>query len=724
VIVQSPKYKLPIAITAAPLAAALKKDFPEIIESACFNFAGGGLVKYGDKSFEEGFFTFTDPSFFKMFTFTFLKGSPQTALQDPLGVVLSEKTANKYFGNKNPMGEVLEIKDRVNLTVTGVIQTPKNSSFTVDFIVSNHLYDKYGVDITRWGSWNYITFVMLHGKADTDQLKSQIYRYYKKRWPDTTARLILQPLERMYLYSIFLYDKFNSSSIYFIYIFLLLAVFILLIACVNFMNLSTARSARRMKEVGLRKVEGANKKQLIRQFLGESILFALIALLFAILLVELALPFLNQMIFREMSLYGSLNLAMVLGLILIALITGIIAGSYPAFFLSSFRVVNVLKGYGQKGGKGSLMRKILAIGQFAVSILLIIAITVLYKQLHYIRNANLGYDKEQLVYVHMNADIKKSYDAVKNELLKEPGIINVTAALNLPYWTWPAVTLSYWEGSHIHKEIILHRLSVDYDFFKTFKMNILQGRSFSREFPSDTSSALIVNEEAVRQMKMENPLGKHISAGKYKGKIIGVVKDFHFDILRNKINPLVIKLDPRDTDYMLIRVHPDSIPMTLAAIENQWKSFSPDYPFKFTFLEDLLDRIYLVEVLIGKLVSVFTVLAIFLSCMGLFGLASFMTQQRTNEIGIRKAFGASISGIVQLLSKEFLMWIVVANAIAWPIAFLLMNWFLQIYAYRTSIGVWPFLLAGMLALLIVVLSVGSQSIRTAKTNPVEALRYE
>lgn len=716
---------LPMALTYAPLGAALKKDFPEIVESACFNYGGGGLVKYGDQAFEESYFTFTDPSFFKMFSFTFLMGDPQTALADPLSVVLSEKTAKKYFGEKNPMGEVLQIKNIVNLTVTGVIQTPKNSSMRVDFVVSNQIYDKYGVDINSWNRINYTTFVMLNKNTSGKQLSSKIYGYLKTmQSPDTDQRLILQPLKRIYLYSNFSYEGLRTSKIHVIYIILSLAIFILLIACVNFMNLSTARSAKRIKEVGLRKVVGGNKQQLVRQFLGESLLFALIALVFAVFIVELALPHLNQLVFRELSLYGSLTPGMTLGLMGIAVITGIIAGSYPAFFLSSFKMTHVLKGPGQKGAKGSGLRKLLSIGQFVVSILLIIATTVLFKQLHYIQRMNLGYDKKQLVYIPMNADIKKSYEAVKYELVKEPGIIDVTATMNLPTWAWPSVNLTNWQGRDTDKEITLYHESVDYDYFKTFRMTILQGRSFSREFPSDATSALIVNEEAVRQMEMENPLGKHLEAWGHKGKIIGVVKDFHFNDLRNKINPLVIKLAPRDTHFMIIRVRPDNIARTLAAVKSQWKSFSPEYPIKLSFLEDRLEKIYLAEKAVGKLASVFTVLAIIISCMGLFGLASFMTQQRTNEIGIRKAFGASVSGIVQLLSKEFLKWVLVANVIAWPIAFLVMNQFLQIYAYRTTIGAWPFLLAGVLALLIAVLSVGSQSIKTAKTNPVEALRYE
>jgi ABC-type antimicrobial peptide transport system permease subunit len=724
IIIEENSNGLPIALTQAPLAAALKRDFPEIIEAACFNYGGGGLVKYGDKALEESYFTFTDPSFFKMFSFTFLKGNPQTALATPLGVVLSEKTAKKYFGEKNPLGEVLQIKNIANLTVTGVIRTPKNSSMEVEFVVSNQIYDRFGVDIKSWNRRDYTTFVLLQKNIDAKQLNTKIYGYFKKRWPDTHTRLTLQPLKCIYLYSNLSYEPLRTSSINLIYILLLLAIFILLIACVNFMNLSTARSAKRMKEVGLRKVVGANKRQLVRQFLGESVLYSLIALMFAVVLVELALPHLNQLSFKDMSLYRSLTPAMALGLMCIAVITGVIAGSYPAFFLSSFKPAHVLKGPKQKGAKGSVLRKILAVGQFSLSILLIIGTTVLYKQLHYIQHANLGYDKEQLVCVLMNADIKKSYNVVKNELLKNSGIISVTAALNLPNWRWPSFKLSNWEGKDTDKEIPMHHCSVDYDYFKTFKMKILQGRTFSREFPSDLKSAFIVNEEAVKQMEMKNPLGKYLHTWDHKGKIIGVVKNFHFDSFRNKINPLVIHLTPRETDYMILRVQTNNIPGTLNFIEHQWKSFAPVYPFRFTFMDERFNRMYVVEIAMGKVVSVFTVLAIFISCMGLFGLASFMTQQRTKEIGIRKALGASVPGIVQLLSKEFLKWVLLANFIAWPLAFLGMSNWLQIYAYRTGIGVWPFLLAGMLALLIAVLSVGSQSIKTAKTNPVEALRYE
>lgn len=729
------------ALTTAPLAAALEQDFPEIVHGACFNYCSAGLIKYGDKSFDRDHFAFTDPSFFKMFSFTFLKGDPETALDDPLSVVLSEKTAKKYFGDQDPMGKILQVTGivgdqapmgkilqvtgNVNIKVTGVIKDPKKSHIPLEYVVSNQIYDKYGVDITTWNRLNFTTYVMLRKDADAEEIKRKLAGYLKSRFPRTTTSYTLQPLKRIYLHSTFSYDIVGRrSDITYIYILSLLAVFILLIACINFMNLATARSAVRMKEVGLRKVIGAGKRQLVRQFLGESIILSFISLFFAVFLVELALPYLSRLTFRELTLYGSLNLSLVLELVGIAFLTGITAGSYPAFFLSSFKPLKVLKGITPKGVKGSWLRKALAVGQFSFSIILIIITTLHYKQFYYMQNAELGYNKDHVVCLWMNADIRKCYNAFKNKLVQNPDILYVTASRNLPTWAGPSFNCSDWEGSEGNEEFTLYHGSVDYDYFKTFKMKILQGRPFSRQFPNDLTSAFIVNQEAVKQMGMENPIGKRLSMGDRKGIIIGVVKDHHYDSLRSKINPLVLKLAPGETDFMIIRLKPGNISGSLAFIEGQWKTYAPDYPFEYMFLEELVERMYLVEGILGKIVFVFTLLAIFISCMGLFGLVSFMAERRTKEIGIRKALGATVPGIARLLSKEFVKWILVANAAAWPIAFLAMTKWLQNYTYRITIGIWPFLLAGTTALLIALVTVGFQTVKAATANPVEALRYE
>ncbi|MCP5102389.1 MAG: FtsX-like permease family protein [bacterium] len=732
------------ALTTAPLAAALEKDIPEITHAACFNYVGAGLVRYGDKSFDRDAFAFTDPSFFKMFSFTFLQGDPGTALDDPLSVVLTEKTAQKYFGDRDPMGKILKVTGivgdpgplgqssrttrttgSVNLKVTGVIKDPKQSHIQLEYVVSNQICDRYGLDFTSWNRLNYTTYVMLRKDADVEAVQRKLAGYLKTLFPKTTTGHTLQPLKRIYLHSNYSYDiKGRTSSITFTYILSVLAVFILLIACINFMNLATARSAARMKEVGMRKIIGAGKRQLVRQFLGESIILSFISLLFALFLVELALPYLSRLTFRELSLHGSFDLTSALGLVGTALITGIIAGSYPAFFLSSFKPLKVLKGTTPGGVKGGWLRKTLAIGQFAVSIILIIITSLHFKQFYFMQNADLGYDKNNVVCSRMNADIKKSYSTFKDKLLRGPGILNVTASMNLPNWTGPSFTCSNWEGRQGDEKFTLYHGAVDYDYFKTFKMDILQGRPFSKQFPTDSTSALIVNQQAAKRMGMENPIGKYLSIGRRNGIIIGVVKDHHFDNLRSKINPLVLRLAPGKADHMIIRVKPGAVPASLAFIEEQWKAHAPDYPFGYLFLEDLVERMYVIEAVLGKLIFVFTLLAIFISCMGLFGLVSFMVERRTREIGIRKVLGATVSGVARLLSREFVKWILLANAIAWPIAFLAVNLWLQNYSYRISIGIWTFILAGAAALLIVLLTVAYQTLKVAVANPVDALRYE
>jgi ABC-type antimicrobial peptide transport system permease subunit len=717
-----------VALTQAPLAPALQRDFPPVVQAACFNYAGGGLVTHGDKSFEENYFAFTDPSFFTMFSFPFKKGSPAAALTDPLSVVLSQRTAQKYFGDQDPMGKILHVKDIASLTVTGVIENTVNSHIDLQFVVSNRLFARYGVDITRWNQLNYTTYVRLQAGMNPQTAIEQISGYLKSSriyGPETRQRLTLQPLKRIYLYSDYAYDvKAKTSSITLIYILSLMAFFILIIACINFMNLTTARSAGRMKEVGLRKVVGASRKQLILQFLGESVIMSLIALFFAVLVVELALPHLNALTFKKLAFYHAPAAGWFLWVIGIAIITGIIAGSYPAFFLSSFEPVNVLKGVQTKSPGASALRKILAIGQFTFSIILIIATVVLFRQLHFMRRAQLGYDRENLVCLRMNAEIKKKYPAVKNRLPGHPGITSVTACMNLPTWSGPSTAVSDWEGRDSNKKITMYHGSVDYDYFKTFKMDILEGRSFSPEFPGDPAGALIVNQEAVKDMELENPIGTRMTMGETRGTIIGVVKNYNFDNLRNKIKPLVLKLAPGETRFMIIRVNPRQINEALAFMEKQWKTFSPGYPFKYFFLDDRLNSLYAIEMNIGKVITVFTILAIFISSMGLFGLASFTTQQRTREVGIRKVFGASASNITRSLSREFLKWVLLANAIAWPVALAALGKWLQNYAYRIHISIWLLVLSGMAALVIVLATVSYQVIKTAGANPAAALRHE
>ena len=714
------------ALTPAPLAAALKEDIPEVAEAACFNRRGAGPIRYGDTVFEPDIFEFTDPAFFMMFSFDFVKGNPAKFFEDPYSIVLTEDSAQRYFGQKEPLGEILEVANRFSLRVTGIIKTPKNSHIALHHVVSKELYKEIGVDITSWNQYNYTTYILLARNVSDLYVSQKIGPFMSKIFGESyRSALRLQPLKRIYLHSNYAYDiHTQTSDIRLVYLLSLIAFFILIMACANFMNLATARAGRRMREVGLRKVVGAQRRQLVFQFLGESIFLAFCSLGLATIMVKLVLPSFNNLALKQLRFLSPLDFPTVVFLVGITLITGIIAGSYPAFFLSSFKPVQTVRGTLKTGIKGSLVRKILVIGQFSLSILLIISTLVLYKQLRFFQNKHLGYEKEHLVTIDLNPQFATMYQAFKDSLLQDPNVLRVTATMNLPNWEWPGMVLDSWEGRASDKEIPIKHGSVDYDFFETFQMDFALGRPFKREFPTDATSALIVNEEAVRQMELEDPLGKRLDILGNKGRIIGVIKDFNFDSIRNKIDPLVLKLAPQETHYLVARLSPDNITGGIRALEKTWGNFVKDYPFEFRFLDDVLNRNYMREAMMGKVFTSFTVLAIFIGCLGLFGLASFLAEQKTKEIGVRKVLGASVSGIVLMLTKDFTKWIVLANLVALPAAVFFSSLLLRGYAYRTSLGVFIFLLPVIFSLVIAWITVSYQSIRAALADPVKSLRYE
>ena len=714
------------ALTPAPLAAALKEDIPEVVEAACFNRRGAGPIRYGETVFEPDIFEFTDPAFFKMFSFDFVKGNPAAALDDPYSIVLTEDSAQRYFGQKEPLGEILEVANRFSLRVTGIIKTPKNSHVALHHVVSKELYKEIGVDITSWNQYNYTTYILLARNASDQDVSQKIGPFLFKIYGEQyKSELRLQPIKRIYLHSNYAYDiHTRTSDIRIVYLLSLIAFFILIIACANFMNLATARAGRRIREVGLRKVVGAQRRQLVLQFLSESIFLSFSSLMLAAILVKVVLPSINSLALKQLRFLSPLDLLTVVFLVGITLLTGLIAGSYPAFFLSSFKPVQTVRGTLQTGKKGSLVRKILVIGQFSVSVLLIISTLVVYKQLRFIQNKHLGYEKEHLVTLDLNPQFATMYLAFKDSLLQDPNVLSVTATMNLPNWEWPGTVLDSWEGRSSEKEIPIKHGSVDYDFFKTFQMDFVLGRPFKREFPTDATTAVIVNEEAVRQMELEDPLGKRLDMWGHAGQIIGVVKDFNFDSVRNKIEPLVLKLAPEETHHLVVRISPDNLTGGIRALERMWVTFVKDYPFEFRFLDDVLNRNYMREAMMGKVFTSFAVLAIFIGCLGLFGLASFLAEQKTKEIGVRKVLGASVSGIVLMLTKDFTKWIVVANLVALPAAVFLSSLLLRGYAYRTSLGVFIFLLPVIFSLVIAWITVSYQSIRAALADPVKSLRYE
>jgi len=712
------------AITQGPLGPSLAADFPEIINATRITGRRFRLT-YDDKSFDE-ILGMADGSIFEMFTFPLVKGDSATALSDPHSIVITEEMAEKYFGNEDPLGKTIKADNQWDFQVTGILkEVPHNSHLKFDFLIPFIFGRELNYTVDRWGNSQFRTYVQLQKGAPVEGVIQKISGYlFEKPTIEKDARLNLQPLARIHLYSNYEYDSAHGDITY-VAIFSLIAFFILLIACINFMNLATARSGNRAKEVGMRKVSGAHKTDIVRQFYGESILLAFIALIVALTFVWLLLPTFNNLAAKELSLGVPGNLLVLLGLVGITLLTGVISGSYPALFLSSFQPVKILKASLQSGSKGSVFRKVLVVFQFALTIFLIICTIAVYNQLNYMRNMKLGYEKEYMIYKGMRGDVRAKFDSVKNELLQNPNILGVTASSNVPTYGYTfSNSLWRWEGQDPDEEILMRAVFVDLDYFKTFGMEIVEGRSYSKELATDATEAIMVNEEAVKVMGMESPIGKRLSIGKNNMKIIGVVKNYHFRSLRQEIDPLILIYNPRPCGVLFARLRSENIPKTIGYMENIWKEFAPGHPFNYGFLDEAIDDLYRSEQRIGTILRYFSILAIFISCLGLFGLASFMAESRTKEIGIRKVLGASVSNIVLLLSREFTKWVLLANIIAWPVAYFAMYKWLQSYAYSTNIALWSFILSGAIALVIATVAVSYQSIKAAVTNPADSLRYE
>ena len=706
-----------IRVTPTLLAPTLKENFPEIVDATRYHwFFQDTLFSYENKAFRERRLRLVDPSFFKIFTFPFLQGNPDTALNDPYSIVVSEATAEKYFSNKDPIGKTLTMNNQHQFTVTGVIENvPRNSTLQFDMVIPiEYLISTYDSWYTGWNNFFPKTFIKLQDNCNVDDINKKIAdvaQIHGSR--EDTVLTVLSFTKRYVLF---------FSDVKYIYIFSAIAIFILVIACINFINLSTARSANRAKEISMRKIAGAHRKNIIFQFLGESLVLSFTALIFALILVGLLLPLFNTITEKELSLSNSLILPLAIGL---ALFSGIAAGSYPALFLSAFHPVKILKGKMASGAKSSALRKVLVVVQFSLSILLIIGTFVVHKQIDYMKHLSIGYDKELIVSISMGAGSEQYYRVFKNELLDDARILGVTGtALRMPYIDWHTSGW-HWEGKDPNKELSVCFNVIDYDFVETLKLELLEGRDFTREVSSDASESYLVNEEMMKLMGMESAAGATLTGSGRIGKIIGVIKNFHFQPFYNQIEPLVLRLAPEDVDNILIRIKPGNITSTLTFIKETWKKVIPMYPFEYSFLDEDFDRRNFRDIeRTSKLINSFAILAIIISCLGLFGLASFMAEQRTKEIGIRKILGASVSSIVLLLSKEFTKWVLIATIISWPIGYFAMSKWLQNFAYRTNINLWIFLLSAAVALLIAMLTISYQSIKSALANPIDSLRYE
>ena len=719
--------------TPAPLAPAVKEEVPGIVNYARFSDIPKLVFKYGDKVFYETRGLIADPSIFEIFTFPFAQGDPKTALSEPLDIVITETMAKKYFGNENPVGKTMEIEGRP-AAVTGVIQDiPHNSHIQFDFLSSYEFIQEltnYGMS---WGSFNFVTYLQLEANRDIQEIGKNITAVAaKNNCPQVKdgVEFRLQPLSAIHLDNRAAFRNYsNVGDRKYVYVFSIIAFFILFIACVNFMNLSTARSTTRAKEVGMRKTVGASRRQLIMQFFGESLFLNSMACVFSLILVSVLLPAFNQVTGKQLKL-DLIDVQLVLGLIIIVLLTAVTAGSYPAIYLSSFRPVKVLKGVFKSEGKGQTFRRILVVTQFTLSIALLIGTSVAYNQLRFLRYSKLGFNKENIVYVPIKENIGKRYDAFKAELLNDSNIQFVAAQYYLFAEEGAFRSTGYnWEGRKEGQEVDIILNLVDYDFIPMLDLELVEGKNFAKEYSTDATQAYILNEEAIKAMGIQDPVGKQFSYGKRKGTIIGVLKNAHFRSLHVEIEPHVfffLNDVSEATQYgvVLIKINGNKTEEALAKIQGVWENINPISPFEFHFLDQKYDSLYRKEKKIGTILNAFTLFAIVISCLGLFGLASFLTERRTSEIGIRKVLGASESGIVFLLSKQFTKWVLIANLFAWPAAYFVMNEWLKSFAYRINIGVWTFVLSGLLAVGIALGTVSYQALKAARANPIDSLRYE
>jgi putative ABC transport system permease protein len=699
------------------LAPTLKIDFPEIDKFTRFNNRDM-LVHYGNQSYYENV-GFVDPDFLEMFSFPMTKGDPASALTVKESAVISEKVARKYFNNEDPIGKILSVNHNMHLAVTGVIKNvPTNSTLTFDMLVP---VKNIGEErISTW-YWETTAFVLLRENTAVNGLRTKIAgttKKYDKRVENKTLLNDLRPFSQSHLYGLN-----EAGPILYVYIFSGVAIIVLIVACINFINLITAKASARSKEIGVRKVVGAGKNHILWQFYGEIFLLSMIAFVLALALVVFILPTFNLFTQKQLSLDFFGNPFLVAGSVSIILLTTVLAGSYPALLLSSYRPLNIIKESSPGGLKKSTVRWILVVIQFSVSIILIVTTTAMNRQMDYIRNKKLGFNREQVLSIPMNDGFRKQYEVVKNRLLQYPGIIKMTAATGSPN-AIGNVNPVRWEGSDPNKYEYINYVAVDYDYIETFEIKMAEGRSFSKEFSTDRRN-YIVNQAAVDFMKMSSPIGKMFSIWNNEGRIIGVVKNFHSRTLRNEIVPVVMTFNqyvPLSTAF--IRVSPDNIKSTLAEIEKTWKEFVPDYPFHYEFLDDQFRRQYTDEEKVKTLFQCFSGLAIFISFIGLFGLATFMVQRRTKEIGIRKVAGATVFNIIGLVLKDFAKWLLLATCIAIPVGFYIMNTWLGNFAYHADITWTIFAGASLMVFMIALLAISWQAIRAATANPVEALRYE
>ncbi|HVZ97640.1 MAG TPA: ABC transporter permease [Chitinophagaceae bacterium] len=722
------------AIVPPSLAYAIKTQIPAI-KNATRVTSIQKMITVGEKKFDEKNIYYADSNFLKIFNYPLLNGNVATVLSSPNSVVLTEKTARKYFGSAEAaMGKTIYIDNDIKgstLLVTGVLENiPSDSHLQPDMLIPMDLYDK--VNNTKYGWTNFDVYVYFQLKdavaptaSNLSNINKQIDEIYRQNNREFSASFTAQPLTDIHLHSHYLVDVPGQGSYEYVTIFSLAAIFIIIIACINFMNLATAVSGQRAKEVGLRKTIGALRLQLIAQFIGESLLLSFISLIIAVLIAYLMLPLFNQLSAKAI-LFNPFHTDIFFTLAGIALLTGILSGSYPAFFLSSFNPVKALKGNRIFRSNKSFLRNGLVVLQFSISIILMVSTLVIYRQLQFIQNRDIGFNKENLLYMQMPqvGDLKNNKDAMIATLASSPDIRNYTFTDNLPTDLTQNSSQLIWPGMNPGTQVEAYRLRVDEHFAGTFGMKMVAGRFFSKDFGGDDSS-FVVNEAALRTMNMkpEEAIGKSITFWDEKASIIGVVKDFNFKPVQQPIEPLVMKSN-FSGGYVVMRTTPANIQKVIVSLQKTFHNVYGDYPFSYGFVNDDLAKLYVTEQRMSRLFNVFSILSIIISCLGLFGLATFAAQQRIKEIGVRKVLGASEAGIVALLSRDFVRLVVVSIIIALPAAWWAMHSWLNNFAYRITISWWLLAIAGSIAIVIAFVTVSFQAIKAAVANPVKSLRTE
>jgi putative ABC transport system permease protein len=724
-------------------ASYVQTQYPEV-ESASriLMYSGKMLLETKQVKGYEDKGLVADSTFFKMFPLTFLKGDAATALATPASVVITEDMAKKYFGSEDPMGKTITI-DKTDCAVKGVIaNVPEHFHLDFNFVQP---ISAAGIPKTRMESWQwqqFFTYIKLKPGTDVNQLQAKFQQAVKKEADPKNLQSgfsytpFLQPLNDVHLKSAdFVYDNAKRGNSAYVKGLTIIALFVLVIACFNFINLATARSLRRAKEIGVRKVIGADRRQLILQFIGETILLAVIAFFISVLITLLLLPVLNEFMGKSIPFNLFFNPVVSLSLLVTAIIIGVLAGIYPALIMSGFQPVKVLKGLKLTGNSSgsSYLRQGLVIVQFALSALLIVCTTIVYRQMNFLHTKELGFNKDQIIYFDVHSGVEKDPELFKTALLRSPGVISATAGYGLPGDVLAGDGIKV-PGKDGEKEYTTNLFIVDHDYIKTMGLQVIAGRAFSKEFATDKDEAFIINETAVKELGFgtpENAIGKDMLWDKWepdslqpvkKGKVIGVVKDFHYKSMHEKVSKAVLIIYPQVVAKVAVKVRTADLAGTISFIKTEWNKLSPEYPLDYNFLDENFEKMYRSENKLSGLLWVFTLMAIFVGCMGLFGLATFSAEQRTREIGIRKVLGASAMNITAMLSKTFLKPVFIASVLAFPVGWWAMNKWLQGFAYRVNISWWVFGIAAMAALVIALITVSFQSIKAATSNPVTSLR--